>query len=136
MKKVSLSNIAFVVVIAAGFLYYLYLKGYIFANFENLEPKEAYQLLQKEKGKIVLLDVRNPEEIKTDGKIPGSILIPLGTLAQNIDKLDKNKKIMVYCHSGMRSVSAARLLSSVGFKVLNIKGGILSWKSEGLPVEK
>ena len=136
MKKVSLSNIAFIVVIAAGFLYYLYLKGYIFANFENLEPKEAYQLLQKEKDKIVLLDVRNPEEIKTDGKIPGSILIPLGTLAQNIDKLDKNKKIMVYCHSGMRSVSAARMLSSVGFKVLNIKGGILSWKSEGLPVEK
>ena len=136
MKKVSLSNIAFIVVIAAGFLYYLYLKGYIFANFENLEPKEAYQLLQKEKDKIVLLDVRNPEEIKTDGKIPGSILIPLGTLAQNIDKLDKNKKIMVYCHSGMRSVSAARLLSSVGFKVLNIKGGILNWKSEGLPVEK
>ena len=136
MKKVSLSNIAFVVIIAAGFLYYLYLKGYIFANFENLEPKEAYQLLQKEKDKIVLLDVRNPEEIKTDGKIPGSILIPLGTLAQNIDKLDKNKKIMVYCHSGMRSVSAARMLSSVGFKVLNIKGGILNWKSEGLPVEK
>ncbi|WP_029523345.1 rhodanese-like domain-containing protein [Persephonella sp. KM09-Lau-8] len=136
MKKVSLSNIAFVVIIAAGFLYYLYLKGYIFANFENLEPKEAYQLLQKEKDKIVLLDVRNPEEIKTDGKIPGSILIPLGTLAQNIDKLDKNKKIMVYCHSGMRSVSAARLLSSVGFKVLNIKGGILNWKSEGLPIEK
>ncbi len=136
MKKVSLSNIAFIVVIAAGFLYYLYLKGYIFANFENLEPKEAYQLLQKEKDKIVLLDVRNPEEIKTDGKIPGSILIPLGTLAQNIDKLDKNKKIMVYCHSGMRSVSAARLLSSVGFKVLNIKGGILNWKSEGLPIKK
>ena len=136
MKKISLSNIAFVVIIAAGFLYYLYLKGYIFANFENLEPKEAYKLLQKEKDKIVLVDVRNPEEIQTDGKIPGSILIPLGTLGQNIDKLDKSKKIMVYCHSGMRSVAAARMLSSLGFKVLNIKGGILNWKSEGLPVEK
>lgn len=136
MKKVSLSNIAFIVIIAAGFLYYLYLKGYIFANFENLEPKEAYKLLQKEKDKIVLVDVRNPEEIQTDGKIPGSILIPLGTLGQNIDKLDKSKKIMVYCHSGMRSVAAARMLSSLGFKVLNIKGGILNWKSEGLPVEK
>ncbi len=136
MKKVSLSNVAFIVIIAAGFLYYLYLKGYIFANFENLEPKEAYQLLQKEKDKIILVDVRNPEEIQTDGKIPGSILIPLGTLSQNIDKLDKSKKIMVYCHSGMRSVAAARMLSSLGFKVLNIKGGILNWKSEGLPVEK
>ena len=136
MKKVSLSNVAFIVIIAAGFLYYLYLKGYIFANFENLEPKEAYQLLQKEKDKIILVDVRNPEEIQTDGKIPGSILIPLGTLGQNIDKLDKSKKIMVYCHSGMRSVAAARMLSSLGFKVLNIKGGILNWKSEGLPIEK
>lgn len=136
MKKVSLSNVAFIVIIAAGFLYYLYLKGYIFANFENLEPKEAYQLLQKEKDKIILVDVRNPEEIQTDGKIPGSILIPLGTLGKNIDKLDKSKKIMVYCHSGMRSVAAARMLSSLGFKVLNIKGGVLNWKSEGLPIEK
>lgn len=136
MKKFSPSNIIFILLIGAGFLYYLYLKGYIFANFVNLDPKHAYQLIQKEKESIILLDVRTPEEIKTDGKIPGSLLIPLDDLPNQIHRLNKDKKILVYCRSGMRSVSASRLLSSLGFKVYNIKGGINSWKSEGLPVEK
>ncbi|WP_293447507.1 rhodanese-like domain-containing protein [Persephonella sp.] len=135
MKKISPSNIILFLLLGAGFLYYLYIKGLIFANFDNLNPKDAYTLLQKEKDRIILLDVRTPEEVKTDGKIPGSVLIPLDQLPNKIDRLDKNKKIFVYCRSGTRSVSASRLLSSLGFKVYNIKGGINSWKSEGLPVE-
>ncbi len=136
MKKISPSNIILILLLGAGFLYYLYIKGLIFANFDNLDPKDAYTLLQKEKDRIILLDVRNPDELKTDGKIPGSVLIPLNQLPNKIDKLDKNKKILVYCRSGTRSVSASRLLSSLGFKVYNIKGGINNWKSENLPVEK
>ncbi len=135
-KKISPTNIILVLLLGAGFLYYLYIKGLIFASFVNLDPKDAYSLLQKEKDRIILLDVRTPEEVKTDGKIPGSILIPLDQLPNKIDRLDKNKKILVYCKSGTRSVSASRLLSSLGFKVYNIKGGINSWKSEGLPVER
>ena len=136
MKKISPSNIILILLLGAGFLYYLYIKGLIFANFDNLDPKDAYTLLQKERDRIILLDVRNPDELKTDGKIPGSVLIPLDQLPNKIDKLDKNKKILVYCRSGTRSVSASRLLSSLGFKVYNIKGGINNWKSENLPVEK
>jgi len=136
MKKISPSNIFLFLLLGAGFLYYLYIKGLIFANFVNLDPKEAYTLLTKEKDKIILLDVRTNEEVKNDGKIPGSILIPLDQLPNKIDRLDKSKKIFVYCRSGTRSVSASRLLSSLGFNVYNIKGGINSWKSEGLPIEK
>ncbi|WP_456392334.1 rhodanese-like domain-containing protein [Persephonella sp.] len=136
MKKLSPSNLVFILLIGAGFLYYLYLKGYIFANFTNLDPKQAYQLLEKEKDQIILVDVRTPEEVKTDGKIPGSILIPLDELPNKIDRLEKDKKILVYCRSGMRSVSASRLLSSLGYKVYNIQGGINTWKAEGLPVTR
>ena len=136
MKKISPSNIILILLLGAGFLYYLYIKGLIFANFDNLYPKDAYTLLQKERDRIILLDVRTSEEVKTDGKIPGSVLVPLDQLPNKIDKLDKNKKILVYCRSGTRSVSASRLLSSLGFKVYNIKGGINGWKSENLPVEK
>jgi len=136
MKKFRPSNLIFILLIGAGFLYYLYLKGYIFANFTNLDPKQAYQLLEKEKDRIILIDVRKIEEVKTDGKIPGSVLIPVDELPNKIDRLSKDKKIFVYCRSGMRSVSASRLLSSLGYKVYNIKGGLNSWKSEGLPVIK
>ncbi|NPA58389.1 MAG: rhodanese-like domain-containing protein [Aquificae bacterium] len=137
MKKLlTPSNGIFFLLLLAGAFYYLYVKGIILADFENLEPKEAFQLLQKERDKVILVDVRTPEEVKTDGRIPGSILIPLGDLPNKIDLLDRDKKILVYCRSGNRSVSAARLLSKLGYKVYNIKGGIKRWKAEGLPVEK
>jgi rhodanese-related sulfurtransferase len=42
-------------------------------------------------------------------------------------KADKNKKILVYCRTGSRSVSASRILEDNGFTPVNIKGGILSF---------
>jgi rhodanese-related sulfurtransferase len=138
MKKYfSFSNLLTGFLLLFAVLFYLYQKGYILANFESISPREAYALLKKEDD-IILLDVRSPQEVIHDGKIKGSILIPLDQLAQNIDKLKKyrDKKIFVYCRSGNRSVSASRLLSSLGFKVFNIRGGINEWKEEGLPVQK
>ena len=118
------------------FLYFLYIKGYIFVNFEKISPKEAYEMIKIEKD-VVLLDVRTREEYKTEGHVPSSILIPLDTLPNSVDKLKlyKDKKIIVYCRSGNRSIVASRILSNLGFKVYHLNGGILAWKEEGLPVE-
>jgi rhodanese-related sulfurtransferase len=138
-KKISTFDIVLVVVIILGLLYYLYMKGYIFANFENVSPSEAYKIIQKEKDKIVILDVRTPEEYQQDGHIKGAILIPVDKLHNHVDELKKYKNdkiILVYCRSGNRSVLASRFLSNLGFKVYNIKGGITEWKAEGLPIEK
>ncbi len=138
MKKyLSFSNIITGFLILLAVLFFLYQKGYILANFENLSPKEAYSLLKQKKEEFVILDVRTPQEVMEDGKIPGSILIPVDTLGNNIEKLEKfkNKKILVYCRSGNRSVAASRILSSLGFKVYNLRGGINAWKEEGLPLE-
>jgi len=51
-------------------------------------------------------------------------------LEKNLDKLkaDKNKKIIVYCRSGSRSVSASRILEKHGFTPLNVKQGIMGLK--------
>lgn len=131
----NLSNLIFIVIVIVIILLFLYKKGIIFANFEKISPKQAYQMIKNDKN-IYILDVRTPPEIKADGKIPNSHLIPLYQLSKNIDKIPKNKKIIVYCRSGNRSVSAARLLSSLGYEVYNINGGIIQWKKEGLPVKK
>ena len=138
MKEIfSISNIVTFLLVAAAIFYFLYQKGYILANFEHLDPKEAYNLMKKEKKNVVILDVRTPQEVKTDGKIPNSILIPLQELAKKVDTLKKykDKKILIYCRSGNRSVAAARILSSLGFNVYNIKGGINAWKEAGLPTK-
>lgn len=50
--------------------------------------------------------------------------------------LDKSKTIAVYCRSGKRSANAAKQLSDAGYKVINMKGGILKWECEKKPIVK
>lgn len=50
--------------------------------------------------------------------------------------LDKSKTIAVYCRSGKRSANAAKQLSDAGYKVINMKGGILKWENEKKPIVK
>ncbi len=134
MKK-RLSDIFSIVLLIGVGLYFLYQKGYIFTDFERLHVKQAYELLQNDSQNILLLDVRTQDEYVNDGRIEGSILIPLGALEKNLAKLEehKDKKILVYCRSGSRSISASRILSEHGFKVVNIDDGITEWKQQGLP---
>lgn len=79
---------------------------------------------------IFLLDVREPHEYSM-AKIEGSVLIPLGELANSLNKLDKNTEIVAYCHKGMRSADAVGFLLQQGFaNVKNLIGGIESWSIE------
>lgn len=89
----------------------------------------------KKNPEITLLDVRTPEEFAPE-HIAGATLIPVQVLSENLSKLSnvKDKKIIVYCHSGSRSVAASRILAKNGFVPLNITGGITAWKSQGLNV--
>lgn len=130
-----MDNLFWVLMVLMG-IYFLYSKGYILTNFESVSAKVAYEMLENDdESNVTVLDVRTPEEFKKDGKITGAKLIPVDQLAQNLEMLDKSKKILVYCRSGSRSVYAARILEKNGFVPLNLNGGINAWKSEKLPVQ-
>lgn len=91
-----------------------------------ITPKELKERLDKG-DQLVLLDVREPWEHSL-AKIEGSTLIPLGTLPQSMDKLDKGAEIIAYCHHGMRSADATQFLLQQGFPVVkNLVGGIDAW---------
>lgn len=134
MTKKQISTIFFYLVIAGFAVYLAYVKGWIFSDFESISPKQAYELLQKDPN-VALLDVRTPEEYASE-HIAGATLIPVQVLGENLSKLTsvKDKKIIVYCHSGARSVTASRILVEHGFTPLNVTGGIGAWKSQGLSV--
>ena len=78
------------------------------------------------KNGAVIIDVRTPHEFD-QGKVPGSINIPVDRIATSIARIKgMNKPIILCCESGMRSSTAKQILKSNGFKeVLN--GG--SWRS-------
>lgn len=136
MTKKQIINLLYGILFAAIGLYAAYSKGWILADFESITPKQAYSLLQNDEN-ITLLDVRTPEEF-AEGHIEGAILIPVQVLNESLSKLQSAKggKVIVYCHSGNRSVAASRILVKNGFLPLNVKGGISGWKSEGLSVSR
>ncbi len=79
---------------------------------------------------LFVLDVREPHEFEI-ARIPGTTLIPLGTLPQHVHELDSTADIVVHCKSGVRSGKAQRLLKEMGFsRVTNLSGGILRWSEE------
>jgi sulfur-carrier protein adenylyltransferase/sulfurtransferase len=77
-----------------------------------------------------LIDVREPHEYdfcNLDGE-----LIPQGDIPDNVDKIDRNKKVVIHCRSGARSGNMIQWLEkNHKFENLyNLKGGILAWANE------
>jgi glyoxylase-like metal-dependent hydrolase (beta-lactamase superfamily II)/rhodanese-related sulfurtransferase len=87
-----------------------------------------------------VLDVREPQEYAGEfGHIPGAALIPLRELAERAGELIPHKggPIVVVCRSGVRSTTAAAILSGLGFEhVYNLQGGMIDWNDNALPVER
>ena len=84
----------------------------------------------------ILLDVRTEEEFAKE-YIEGALLANWNgnDFQRRIDAIDKNAPVFVYCLSGGRSSSAAVAMRKQGYKeVYELQGGIMKWKSAGLPV--
>ncbi|ANQ23769.1 CoA-disulfide reductase [Vibrio natriegens] len=76
----------------------------------------------------VLLDVRNPGELKNVGYIDGAINIPVDQLRQRMHELPKDKEIVIYCQVGLRGNVAYRQLVNNGYKARNLIGGYRTYK--------
>lgn len=79
---------------------------------------------------VQLVDVRTPDEYK-HGTIANAILIDVysNDFEEKFDNLDKNRPVAVFCHSGARSVHAAKILAKKGFSLIyNLQGGIVTWR--------
>jgi rhodanese-related sulfurtransferase len=116
--------------------YFSYNQGWIFSDFENLSTQEAKELIESNKN-LVLVDVRSVEEYEKD-YIEGAINIPFSELEVTLLRVEKFKeeKILVYSERGKRSIDSARLLSRNGFKVINLKGGVVFWLRNGYLLKK
>lgn len=75
-----------------------------------------------------ILDVRTEEEYKY-GHIENAMHIPVDELRENLNKLPTDKKIYVYCHTGLRSYISTRILKGNGFDSVNIMGGFYFYNS-------
>ncbi len=80
-------------------------------------------------GNYLLLDVRTQDEYD-GGHIEGALLIPHNELAERLNEVEGYDKVLVYCASGNRSVTASQILIEAGYKeVYNLKGGFSAWQA-------
>ncbi len=85
------------------------------------------QLRDLDPTQVTLLDVRTPMEV-SKGAIPGFINIPLDTLRDHLDQLDREKPVYVTCQVGLRGYLATRILQQKGYTVYNLSGGYKAYQ--------
>jgi hydroxyacylglutathione hydrolase len=106
----------------------------LIAFTERLSAPFAAELLSSPQPPLAI-DVRAPRE-RDQKYIAGSLGIPLNHLTENLEKLPKDRPLLVYCAGGYRSSIAASLLQRGGFdSVGEIAGGIVGWEAAKLPVQ-
>lgn len=84
-----------------------------------------------------ILDVRSDEELRKDGRIPGASHIHVTQLPNLLEEIPRNRRIHVFCGSGLRSMIAASYLQRQGWRDLEvILGGMGAWRSKKFPIER
>ena len=106
-------------------------------SFESVSP-EVFSSRMSEGTDVQLVDVRTAEEF-AEGHLAGAINVDVKQadfLSKAQSQLDADKTVFVYCRSGRRSADAAGQLAKVGYKVVDMSGGILEWMEKGLETTK
>ena len=100
----------------------------------ELGPADAVRVIN---GGATVLDVRPPANF-AEGHIVGARNVPTDRIGDQLESLAKKKDrpVLVYCEMGNSSVKAAATLRQAGFsQVLHMKGGLMAWRRENLPLE-
>jgi rhodanese-related sulfurtransferase len=100
----------------------------LFADIE-IEPREVKDLVARDP-QVLFVDVREQWEYDT-ARIAGSVLIPLGEIPANLQRLGNAEQVVFFCHHGMRSLDAAAWLRAQGVAgAKSMTGGIERWSTE------
>jgi rhodanese-related sulfurtransferase len=99
----------------------------------ELGPADAVRVIN---GGATVVDVRPAAEF-AQGHVVGARNLPLDRFGDQLESLAKKKDrpVIVYCEMGNSSVKAAAALRQAGFsQVLHLKGGLMAWRRENLPL--
>jgi rhodanese-related sulfurtransferase len=112
------------------------------AAVPRINPEDARKLLGQPD--VLFLDVREPPEVTTSGKVPGALAVPRGLVEFRADPaspmhdvaFDRAKTIVAYCASGGRSALVGKTLKDMGYANVRNLGGFKGWVDAGGEIEK
>lgn len=108
------------------------------SRIEELTPEQLAAEMEREAPLIV--DIREPDERRQTGVIPGAISAVRGMLEFYADstspyhrpEFERDRRVILYCASGGRSALAAATLQELGFaKIAHLAGGVKAWSAAG-----
>jgi len=93
----------------------------------EVDPATPARKLREHPDAVLLLDVREPYERRLASIFP-SLHIPMGEVPDRLAEIPKDREVIVYCHSGARSMMVVGFLEGNGYEsVANLAGGIDAW---------
>lgn len=116
------------------------------SEVQGLSPQEVQQRV-RQNPKLLLIDVREPDDLAATGAVPGAVNVPLGVLPIKADLelpealrdqrlQDREQEVVVTCGAGGQGALGAKTLKDMGFtNVRYLEGGIRGWTEAGLPTE-
>jgi rhodanese-related sulfurtransferase len=117
------------------------------AEVSAVSPQDAQRQMQDD-AKTVVVDVRDADEIRQAGALPGALNISLGMLPVRADQQlpeqfrnpklqDRSRPVITTCALGLNAARGAKVLKDMGFtNVRYIEGGFKAWKEAGLPTDR
>ena len=104
-------------------------------SIKELEAPELAQRLHGQSDNLHVIDVREMKEF-TAGTMPGAKAMPMASVPVRLAELQQDKDLIIICRSGARSAQVCMFLQQQGFdNVFNLRGGLMSWARNGLPIE-
>ena len=100
------------------------------SDYQQISQEEAKEMMDTQD--VIILDVREQDEYDS-GHIPGTILLPVGTIDEETAAEvipEKDSTVLVYCRSGNRSKTASSALAELGYTNIYEFGGINTWPYE------
>jgi rhodanese-related sulfurtransferase len=105
----------------------------VFPAGDDLEITTADTAQALADDSATVVDVRETYE-RDAGHIDGTRHIELERLASQSDSLPRDRPVIFYCRSGVRSAMAAQAFRAAGFDARSMAGGITQWHAEGRPM--
>jgi len=109
--------------------------NYASSGFKNMKAGDLYTLITDAdpSNDPVIVSIRSAEAYAS-GHIPGAINISFKSIAkiENLQKLDPDKQIVVYCYTGRTGSQATAILNTLGYDAVNLLWGISGWTTDSI----
>lgn len=104
-------------------------------GIEEIDAAGLSDLINDDGQELLLVDVRSPAEM-AQGMLPEAAAVPMHLVPLKLEEWRNHKKIVFYCRTGARSGQVCAFLQQQGLgNAINLRGGIVDWFRNGLPIE-